>query len=100
MSNRRIALLLLVPAIAMATRSHRQRHIWMHAAAEDGDAAFSGQEGHHGRGPWGGRGRRPGGTDVPPMFNFGGIPPKLTAKLDEWHRAAHGRNLGATDTVV
>ena len=91
MSNRRIALLLLVPAIVMATKSHRQRHMWMHAPAEDGDAAFTGHEGHHGHGPWARRGERPGGRHVPPMFQ---------AMLDEWHQAAHGGNVRGSEPIV
>ncbi len=91
MSNRQVALLLLVPAVAMAAKSHARRHMWAHGLADDEEPGRFHVHGHDGHGPWGRAGRHGFGAPAPHMFK---------AMLDEWHRAAHGGTVPTTDTLV
>ncbi len=85
MNNKQIALLIVVPAVALAAKSHARHHMWAAMAdsdeAAEGTHGMHGMHGAHGGQHWGGHGPR----------HFGGrFQPRLKALFDEWHRAAHG----------
>ncbi len=103
MNNRKLVLLLAVPAVMMVCRGSARRAAWL-----EGMGADAGHPGHRrhfdpgrfdragfggaGFGPWS-RGAGAGAWRLPPV---------IEAKLDEWHRAAHatGGDAATGDTTV
>ena len=91
MDNRKLVVLLAVPAVAMMCRASARRAAWLEGVGPEGHDHGHGHPafgpGRFGRGAgFGGRGwsRDPGAWSLPPF---------IEAKLDEWHRAAHAEEV-------